>query len=403
MQDEKKPFYRGIAGIFLLGLITLTSVFYAGYRTGFTQNVRALEVESAIEGVAPNAIDWTLFGRVWQLLESKYLRGEVDEQTLLYGAIEGLVDALEDPYTTYFDPELARSFEQEIEGTFSGIGAEIGLRDDFVVIISPINNSPAAEAGVQSGDIILAVDGEDATNWSVFQAVEHIRGERGTDVTLTIFRESEGSPRDIVITRDEITLNSVEWEILDDNIGLIEVHMFNGDTTRLFEEARQAFEAASVESIILDMRNNPGGLLSEAVSIAGYWLDGQVVVRERGKVGESTKISRKGAPFGDMKTVVLVNGGSASASEIVAGALQDYGKAHIIGTTTFGKGSVQEFQYFQDGSAIKITVAEWLTPLGRSIEATGIEPDEIIELTQEDANEENTPQRSAAINFLTQE
>lgn len=389
-------------GMSTLGVIILGAVFYAGYEAGASSSTRAevMAVEGVLEGTEGAQYDWRLLGTIWDLLDTQYLRQPIDSEALYYGAIEGIVNAIDDPYSTFFTPELAENFNQDIAGSFFGIGAEIGLRDDYVVVVAPIGDSPAERAGLQAGDIILAVDGKDATNWSVQEAVLNIRGEEGVPVTLTILREGESLPADIDIIREEISIDSVKWEVLDGGIGLIELQLFNEDTTPLFAEAVQDLLLQGVNDVIIDLRNNPGGLLSSAVDIADFWLDGQIVVRERTRNGEFSLSDRPGAPLAGVQTVVLVNGGSASASEIVAGALQDYGKAHIIGTTTFGKGSVQEYREFPDGSAVKITVAEWLTPLGRSIDGSGIEPDEIIEYTLEDAENAETPQLEAARNFL---
>jgi carboxyl-terminal processing protease len=403
MDEERKGQKRYWSfGMSIIGVLLLGAVFYGGYAAGTSASARAevLAIEEALEGSDNAHLDWRLLGVVWDLLDSQYLRHPIDSEKLYYGAIEGIVDAIDDPYSTFFTPELAENFNQDIAGSFFGIGAEIGERDDFVVVIAPLSESPAERAGLQPGDIILAVDGKDASDWTVQEAVLNIRGEEGAPVTLTILRDGAVAAEDVEIIREEISIDSVEWEVLEGGIGLIELQLFNEDTTRLFAEAVVDLKSQGVDELIVDLRNNPGGLLTAAIEIADFWLDGQIVVREKTRNDEFSLTDRPGAVLEGVQTAILVNGGSASASEIVAGALQDYGKAHIIGTTTFGKGSVQEYREFPDGSAVKITVAEWLTPLGRSIDGSGIEPDEIIEYTLEDASKSETPQLQAARSFL---
>lgn len=393
----------------LAATTVLVAVFYVGYLTGNVHGARAVVPEGEPhvlnvgsqppEGVAED-INFDMFWDVWNLVKDSYVDRPVSEEELFYGAIEGMLHSLGDPYSVFFDPELANEFNSELEGTFSGIGAEIGLRDEFLVVIAPLAESPAEEAGILAGDRIIGIDGEDAFGLTVNEAVSRIRGEAGTDVSLTIWRSDDSDPFDVTITRGEITIESVDFEIRDDGIAVINVYMFNDDTTILFEKAVQEILTNDVDGIIVDLRNNPGGLLNEAINLAGYWIDGDTVVIEQ-VADERQEFAAAGvARLAGIPTVVLVNGGSASGSEILAGALQDYGYATLIGETTFGKGSVQEYYEYADGSAVKITVAEWLTPLGRSIHETGIEPDITITYTEEDFNEEKDPQFDAAIRHL---
>lgn len=300
----------------------------------------------------------------------------------------------------FFVPTEADAFTKDLEGKFFGIGAEIGLKDDHIIIVAPLAESPAEKAGIQAGDIIVSVDEKSTKDWGINETVLNIRGEKGTPVTLEVVREGVDAPFDITIVRGEITIDSVKWEIRDDGIAVVSIFMFNEDTTVLFQKAVQEILTEDVKGVIIDVRNDPGGLLSEAINIAGFWIDGDTVVIE--KVGDVERPFRsQGAPrLAGMPTVVLVNGGSASASEILAGALQDFGAATIIGEQTYGKGSVQEYHEFEDGSALKMTTAKWLTPKGRSISNTGIAPDIIVEYTLDDFNEERTPQLDAALDFL---
>lgn len=345
-------------------------------------------------------VSFQQFWQVWDLVHELYLHQPLSEKDLFYGAITGMVDALEDPYSVYFDPISAASFNEELEGEYSGIGAEIGKEEDYIVVVAPLSGSPAESAGLLSGDYIVAVDGEDIIGATVDYAVSIIRGKANTEVVLTIVRNGFDSTLEIPITRSEIKINSVEWELRDDGIMYIQLSIFNEDTTSLFRQAAQEILTADAKGIILDLRNDPGGLLTEAINVAGFWIDNDPVVSQRiGDIIESYSASGF-ALLSDIPTVVLVDGGSASGSEILAGALQDYNLATLIGEQTFGKGSVQDYYEFDDGSALKVTTAEWLTPLGRSIDKVGITPDIIVEYTIEDYESGATPQLDAAVSQL---
>ncbi|MFA6522278.1 MAG: S41 family peptidase [Patescibacteria group bacterium] len=408
MEKMKTPWKGASLGYLLLAASLAVTLFYGGFFLGQWQGATS---GTSVNGTAvipsgnlfgnESDLDFGLFEETWTLIRDTYLRTPVEDETLFYGALEGMVNALDDPYTTFFDPETAKEFTEELDGVFSGIGAEIGKRDDLIVIIAPLPDSPAQRAGLLSGDAILAVDGEDTYDWSVSETVMKIRGEIGTDVVLTIYREGEETSRDVTLTRAEINVDSVTWELRDDGIAVIEVSMFNEDSTTLFQQAVQELIPQNPKGIVLDLRNNPGGLLTEAINLAGFWVDGKTVVQERVGETEFEFPASGSAQLAGIPTVVLVNEGSASASEILSGALQDYKLARLIGTQTFGKGSVQEYHEFPDGSALKVTVAEWLTAKGRSIDKVGIEPDQIIELTLEDYNAGTDPQFDAAIDFLT--
>ncbi len=409
MKEFLKRIKEKISPSILIFVITLmVAVFYVGFAAGAM-------VESNTNGQVSigdlvnrdnrdfysEDVDFNLFWQVWDVVKESYLEQPVPDLDLFYGSLHGMVEGLNDPYSVFFDPEETEEFNQDLDGTFFGIGAEIGMRDDVVVVEAPLPNSPASQAGVLAGDIILAVDGEDTFGWSVYDAVQNIRGERGVPVTLTLLAESDDQPRDIVIVRDEIVIDSVEWEIRDDEIAIVSVSMFNSDTNRLFNQAVQDILRENPQGLIIDVRNNRGGLLDAVIRMADFWIDDDVVVVERMKDSEFTLQTNPGSVLADIPTVVLINGGSASASEILAGALQDYGLATLIGQTSFGKGVVQEYQEFSNGSAVKITVAEWLTPKGRAINEVGIEPDIQVEFTVDDFNEGKTPQLDAAIDYLT--
>jgi carboxyl-terminal processing protease len=392
-------------GALLLAIL----LFSAGVATGVArQGTNRVQAEGEVvnqsrlyDGIEDD-VDFGTFWDVWDVLRQTYYDQPVSEKELFYGAMEGMLNALNDPYSTFFDPELTEEFNQEITGTFFGIGAEIGEEDDVIVVVAPLSGSPAEAAGVRAGDYILAVDGEDIIGYSVHEAVRIIRGEEGTDVVLTLARDGVDETRDVTITRGEIKIDSVVWEVREDGIGVIEIGRFSEDTTALFTEAVQEMLLADVSGLVIDLRNNPGGLLDQAMNIAGFWVGTDVSVLQKVS-GEVQSFRSSGQDLlRDMNTVVLVNGGSASGSEILAGALQDYNLATLIGETTFGKGSVQEYFELPDGSAFKVTVAEWLTPLGREINHVGITPDMEVEYTIEDYEQENTPQFDTAIDYLTQ-
>lgn len=381
-------------------------IFAFGWLIGSAQNeVQAGEIAEGevtneirfYEGVEDD-VSFQQFWQVWDLVKDLYLRGPVSEKDLFYGAISGMVDALEDPYSVYFDPEDASAFNEELDGEYSGIGAEIGQEDDYIVVVAPLSGSPAEAAGLLAGDYIVAVDDEDIIGVTVDYAVSIIRGEADSEVVLTVVRD--GITIEVPIVRGDIHINSVEWELRDDGIMYIELYMFNGDTTALFRQAAQEILTSDVSGIILDLRNNPGGLLTEAVNIAGFWIADDIVVQER--VGDEVEgyAANGFAWLNEYSTVVLVDGGSASGSEILAGALQDYGLATLVGEQTYGKGSVQEYYEFDDGSALKVTTAEWLTALGRSIDQVGIAPDVVVEYTIEDYEAGLTPQFDEAIRQL---
>lgn len=345
-------------------------------------------------------INFNLFWDVWNVAKNDYVHQPVRDTELFYGALAGIISSLGDPYSVFFDPETAADFKQELEGTFSGIGAELGIKKNQLTIIAPLPDTPAERVGLKAGDQILAIDGRDTTDMALDYAVSIIRGEKGTDVTLAVWREGWDKMKDFKITRDKIEVASVKWEMKKD-IAYIEINHFNEDTSRRFNQAVMDLLAKTPKGIILDLRNNPGGFLNAAVEIAGEWILNDVVVIEQKDDGKKDEERSEGlARLQNLKTVVLVNQGSASASEIVAGALQDYGKATLVGEKTFGKGSVQNLEPLPDGSAVKITVAEWLTPKGRLIDKEGIVPDIEISLTEGDYNADRDPQLDKAIEII---
>lgn len=347
-------------------------------------------------------VDFALFWDVWQTVRSKYYEQPVPDKDLFYGALTGLVAGTGDPYTAFFSPKEAEDFSQQLDGKFEGIGAQIELKQGQLQIVAPLPGSPAEKAGLRPGDWIVKIDEKPTEGLTVDQAAERIRGPKGTAVTIAVIRQgSRPEPFSLTIVRDEIQVKSVVLSWKPGNIALLEITGFNNDVPDLFEAARQEIQRKRAKGIILDVRNNPGGSVLTAQVVAGAWVGDRVIFKERrqGKIVESVK-GIGGGELGTIPTVVLVNRGSASASEIVAGALQDYGKATVLGTKTFGKGSVQEYQELKDGSALKITIAEWLTPNDRVINHIGLDPTFVVERTEADYEAKRDPQLDRAQQFL---
>ena len=328
--------------------------------------------------------------------------GVLDEQMLLDGLKHGLVEASGDEYTTYFNEEETESFFSGLNGSFEGIGAELGTEGDVVIVVAPIKGFPAEAAGLRPQDAIVAIDGEDAIGMSVEEAVTRIRGEAGTNVTLSIVR-GEGERLEIEITREQITIPSVTWEYNDDNtIGILQISRFAEDTGSLAATAAREFKRNNVAGVILDVRSNSGGFVQAAIDVASLWLDRGEVVFEQRSGGESEgSITATGEnALSGIPTAVLINEGSASASEIVAGALKDLNYAEIVGKTSFGKGSVQDLIELQNEGTLKVTTARWFTPAGVNISETGITPDVEVEFTEEDFENDRDPQQTRAIQVL---
>jgi carboxyl-terminal processing protease len=346
-------------------------------------------------------LDADLFRQVWNITKSYYVKQPVSDENLFYGSLEGMVGALKDPYSTFFDPDTAKKFNTEITGKFEGIGIEIGIKNNQLLVIAPLPNTPAVKAGLKAGDKILTIDGHDTSGMSVDQAANLIRGKKGTKVTLAIWREGWEKSKDVSIIRDRIEVPTIKWEMKKSDIAYLNISHFNSETLSDLSKAVREILKKNPQKIILDLRNDPGGYLDVAVDSAGLWLPNQLITYSKDAKGEVKNFSANGqGEFSKLKTVVLVNRGSASGAEILAGALQDYQKATLVGEKTFGKGSIQELIDLAGGSAVKITTAYWYTPKGRQINDTGIEPDIKIESTNEDYNQNRDPQLDKAIELL---
>ncbi len=360
-----------------------------------------------IEGkrmVSPsNELDFSLFWEVYHTLQEKYVHPEdFDSQKIIYGAISGMVESLEDPYTVFFDPEEAKIFEEDVKGVFEGVGMEIGLRSGQLTVIAPLEETPAQKAGLRAGDKIMKIDDTLTVDISIDEAVKLIRGPKGTEVSLTIYREDWKETKEIKIIRGVIEIPSLDWELLDDDIAYIKLYQFSEKASFDFKTASEEILNSSAEKIILDLRNNPGGYLGVAQNIAGWFLEkGQIVaIEDFGENKEQEFYKARGTEkFLSYPVVVLINQGSASGSEILAGALRDNRGVKLIGERSFGKGTVQVLEELREGS-LKITIANWLTPNGEVLNNKGLEPDIEIEMTKEDYEKEKDPQLEKAIEIL---
>lgn len=367
-------------------------------------------------------VDFSLFWKVWQKLEATYYdKQKIDPQKMVNGAIEGVTRSLDDPYTIYLSPKQNSNFKEGLAGEFSGIGAELGTRDKEIIVVAPLSGSPAEKAGIKPGDAIAKVNGELTIDWSLPATVEKIRGPKGTTVDMTVIRKNVDKPIDLKIVRDTIKVKSVEgWvkKIKDiegisslrlkehgsDKIAYIRLSQFgdatNEDWVALVNKLKlQMQENKEVKGLVVDLRNNPGGYLTDAVFIAGEFLkEGTpVVIEENGQGAKSTiSVSRKGLLY-DVSLILLINKGSASASEIVAGALRDNNRAKLVGEKTFGKGTIQEATDLGNGAGIHITVAKWLTPNSTWVHKVGLKPDTEVLLDSKDQSHDTQLEKAIEV------
>jgi carboxyl-terminal processing protease len=355
----------------------------------------------------PSVIDFSLFWDALRKIEERYVDSDkIDYQKMLYGAISGMVESLGDDYTIFMPPEKSDSFIKSVSGkdSFEGVGMELGIKDKILTVVAPIEGTPAYRAGIKAGDKILEIDGKTTEGMTTEKAVSLIRGEKGTQVALNIIRKNLDKPKEYILTRDTIEVPVIRWEMKEGDIAYIKIYQFTANLPSKFEDIITQVLRNNAKKIIIDLRNNPGGYLETAVDVASWFLpENEVVVREEFKNGEKNEYKSEGyKSLQGFQTIVLVNGGSASASEILAGALRDIKGVKLIGENTFGKGSVQTLENFRDDSSLKITVAKWLTPSGISIADEGLKPDVKVELTEDDADKGNDPQLDKAIEILNE-
>jgi len=395
-------------------ILALIAGFILGLFFAWNQNDSAYTpVKSDVLGLdemraeAANDLDFAMFWQVWNIVKNNYVdKDAVTDQDLYYGALEGIVGALDDPYSVFFDPEFAKSFNEDLAGTFHGIGAEIGIRDGVLTVVAPLEDSPADKAGLKSGDRIFKVNGEEAYNWSTEKAIQNIRGPQGTEVVLTVARDGAEDFMDIKIVRDVIVMPNMKFEfkpVGDKEVAYLALYNFNEDSyQQVADKINEIKNNPKCAGLIFDLRNNPGGYLDVAIDISSEWLADGIVVSERSGTGEVVDYTSRGyGRLKDFKTVILIDGGSASASEIVAGALQDHNKAILLGQTSFGKGSVQTLNDLADGSSIKLTVAKWLTPNGKNIDKEGVNPDIFVKYVYDENNPDQDPQLDEALKLFS--
>lgn len=394
-------------GYILISIILVVCVFGIGIYFGYTRRPDIDKVTSVINKNPSfeTTADFTAFWKAWNILKEKSIyRDKLTDQDLVWGAIQGLAGASLDPYTTFFNPEDNKLFKEEIKGSFSGIGAEVGMKDKILTIIAPLKDTPAWKAGIKKGDKIIKIDKTNTSDLSIDKAISLMRGEKGTPVVLTIFRTGEKETRDIKILRDTIEIPTIETEILPEGIFVIKFYSFSENSDNLFAKALDEFIKSKNHKLILDLRGNPGGYLDIAVNIGSWFIDeGKVIVSEDFGTDKKPQYYRSHGPrlFNDkLQFVVLVDSGSASASEILAGALKEHGIATLVGEKTFGKGSVQELVDITPETSLKVTVAKWLTPNGISISAAGLEPDVKVSYTIKDYEDKRDPQMNKAVEIL---
>lgn len=396
-------------------VILVIIAFSLGYQRG-AENPKSIVIENVINIEDGDRVgtNFGVFWEAWDLLKEKHIKGaETEDQDLVYGAVRGLVNSVGDPNTIFLPPDDSKKFEEDVSGNFGGIGAEIGVRDGQLVIIAPLKGTPAERAGLKAGDKIVAVNEESTHGIDINEAVKKIRGEIGTEVALSVFRDGWERAKDFKIIRANIQVPTLEWELItsgDKKLAHVKLFSFNQNASSIFYKTiLAALVGGKSDGMILDLRNNPGGFLEVAVNLSGWFLDkGAIVVSERFRDGEEIIFRAQGnEALRNFPTVILVNKGSASASEILAGALRAHLGIKLIGEKTFGKGTVQELRSLSDNSKVKLTIANWVLPDGTIIEKDGLKPDFEVEIEEEDVNdladggeEKKDPQLEKAIEVL---
>jgi carboxyl-terminal processing protease len=395
---------RLIYGLAALPVVVLA--FFLGLYVG--EEKTQLIIPNGFTASASTSVsnkDLAPFWKAWNILNEKFVgNSTTTDAQKIYGAIEGLAASYNDPYTVFFPPVEAKQFKEEISGNFEGVGMEIGVKDGKLVVISPIKNSPADKAGVKSGDRVLAIDDVPSSEMPVDKAVKLIRGTKGTVVKLLFLPVGTTKPVEKSITRDVIDIPTIDTSTKPGGIFVIRLYSFTANSSTLFRNALREFASSGSHKLVLDLRGNPGGYLESAVDMASWFLpSGEVVVIEDfGKNGKPKEYRSRGYDVfsDDLKMIILVDGGSASASEILAGALQEHGVAKLVGTETFGKGSVQELVPITSDTSLKVTIARWLTPKGHNLSAGGLKPDYEVKVTEKDLTDKKDPQLDKALELL---
>ncbi|QQG49904.1 MAG: S41 family peptidase [Candidatus Berkelbacteria bacterium] len=358
------PPRRVLSKVFLLFGVAL--VFFAGFLAGGAYELNRQQ------------LNLSEFWQVYSVVDKEFV-GQIDKKKAVDGVTRGFIDSLGDPFSSFLSSEERNTLSEELSGEFEGIGARLETKNDAITVVAPLSGSPAEKAGMKPNDIILTIDGESTEKMTLDQAVSKIRGKAGTEVTLSIFRQGKDVPLELKVNREAISIPSVTWKMMG-TVAYMEIAQFGDDTIELAQKGFAELNAKNPTAFIMDLRNNPGGYLDDVAPIAGAFLPPSVITTQKFKFKKSEDVRSTQVPtFPNTKLLVLVNEGSASAAEILAGALQDYGRAQIIGQKTFGKGSVQDIIPLGKGNSLRLTVAEWLTPKGRSVNKEGIKPDVLVE------------------------
>lgn len=420
MQSDER---KGLMSAAIFGLGIALVAFMSGMYVGSSSNIAATYPLASLTGFAaqqPEGLDLAPLWKTWYVLNERFVSAsttaKLEDQDKVWGMVQGLAASYGDPYTTFFPPEESKKFEEEISGNFEGVGMEIDVKDGVLTVVAPLKESPAEKAGVHAGDQVLAIDGKPSDGLSVEAAIKRIRGPKGTTVRLSILRAGESL--EIAVVRDVIQIPTIRTkgvakggtvveeagELRDDGIFVIQLYNFAANSVFDFRQALRSFIDSGSNKLILDLRGNPGGYLEAAVDMASWFLpSGTVIVSEDfgGRKEDHSYRSKGYNVFGkDLKMVILINRGSASASEILAGALQEHGIATLVGETSFGKGSVQELIPITSDTSLKVTIARWLTPKGNTISETGITPDIEVKITKEDLEKQKDPQFDKAVEIL---
>lgn len=418
VEEKKQDTSPGKSNSLLLGVslavVFSTAAFISGLLAGTgiasqSNNEASLfSLFAEPTATAVDDVDLTEFWRVWRTLDEKFASidnsDSVTVEEKLNGAIQGMVRAYDDPYTVYLPPADSTQFAEDISGKFGGVGMEVGVRDGMITVIAPLPDSPAKKAGLLAGDVLVEIGGLETDDLNIDEAVQRIRGEEGTIVSLKIYREGEDDFLDIEVERAVISIPTLETEVVDGAF-VIELYNFNETSEQNIKKALEEYEAGGYEKLILDLRGNPGGYLESAVAIASYFIpSGEVVVRERFSDQREEIVYRTGNKlldsFNPESFVVLIDGGSASAAEILAGALAEHEIATTIGATTYGKGSVQELVMFPSDASLKVTIAHWLTPEEKSFSEGGLEPIILVDRTPQQYLAGEDPQLERALQWL---
>ena len=394
-----------ISTIVIFALGWSASIFYYSNTNPVSDNPQIIYTTNDPPSTINKNVDLSLFWDVWGIVDQNYVHEESleNEEEIVYGAIKGLVNSLNDPYSVFMTPKETEDFNVNLSGSLEGIGAELVMEDGLLTVLAPIKDSPAEAAGLKSGDIIFLIDNEHVAEMTFFESVMMIRGEKGTLVSLTVIREDSEEPLVIDIVREEINLSSVYYEMLDDNIAYINISQFTDQTNKEFDEAVQEILLQGAEGLILDLRYNGGGYLDVSIDILSEFIEKEqigVIIAKRDPNDKEVEYTKGEASLPSIPLVILINEGSASAAEILAGALQDYKRGVLIGTQSYGKGTVQEVDLLDNGSSLRLTVAKWLTPSGREIDKHGIEPDIIIELDIDELEDGTDSQLEEAVRYI---